>query len=133
MKDNDDLLIASFFEQYGQNTIADNGFSERVMSRLPRREVSEKERLNRLWTVLCAVAAAALFLCSGGVSTLLDIARNAWYNLMGVMFSAEMSLISVLTGFLAFLVVLSVLVYNIAAEDEKSSFMSAGVSSRHPV
>lgn len=48
---NDDLLVRKFFED-NRISVTDNGFSQRVMQRLPRRA----RRLNRIWTVICAVA-----------------------------------------------------------------------------
>ncbi len=51
MTDNkDELLVKKFFEG-NRIDLPDDGFSHRVMRRLPDRE----RRLNRLWTALCVV------------------------------------------------------------------------------
>lgn len=45
----DELLVRSFFED-NMKEIEDDGFSERVMRRLP----SPVMRLNRIWTAICS-------------------------------------------------------------------------------
>lgn len=138
MKDNDrsmkpqgDLLVESFFERYAKKDIADDGFSQRVISQLPRRETSRIEKLDHLLTAICAAAAVVLFLCFGGADNVFAIARNAWYNLLSVVFSAEMPFSSVLTAVLAVYALLSVSVYNIAVADERSPFSAMRISLRH--
>ena len=44
-----DELLESFFSQARTQEIADNGFTERVMHRLPDRA----QQLSRLWTLFC--------------------------------------------------------------------------------
>lgn len=96
MKDNDDLLIASFFNEYGKNDIADNGFSERVMNRLPKREWSRLERMNIVWTSVCAVAAVALFFFADGVGLLKSFFLNFFADLVAYIVSINFSLTSLL-------------------------------------
>lgn len=62
MTDNrDDILIKKFFEE-NITEIEDNGFSRRVMRRLPGRA----SRTNRIWTALCAAAGIAVFIIFHG-------------------------------------------------------------------
>ena len=67
---NDDLLLQQFFSDAAQQTIADDGFTERVMQRLPQTShvtshVSTK-LFNRLWTAFCIVVFAVLFVAFHG-------------------------------------------------------------------
>lgn len=56
MVDNkDDILVRQFFED-NKVILPNDGFSRRVMRRLPRRE----QRLNRVWTVVCVAAGVAM-------------------------------------------------------------------------
>ena len=52
----DELLVRKFFDD-NQIDVPDNGFSRRVMRRLPGRA----RRLNRVWTAVCAVVGVVLF------------------------------------------------------------------------
>ena len=61
MMDNDEKLIAKFFAENKQEFV-DNGFSERVMQRLPAQEAV---LLNRIWTLLC-VAVGVVFIALTG-------------------------------------------------------------------
>ena len=69
MTENDDKLIAAFFEE-NRREIADNGFSKRVMHHLPDRT----SRLSHLWTVFCCLLGAGLFIWLDGI-------RMIWYLL----------------------------------------------------
>ena len=67
---NDDLLLQQFFSDAAQQTIADDGFTERVMQRLPQTShvtshVSTK-LFNRLWTAFCVLVFALLFVIFNG-------------------------------------------------------------------
>lgn len=57
-----DALLEQFFLAAREERLADDGFTGRVMARLPQRQ----ERLSRLWTAACVVAATALFTALGG-------------------------------------------------------------------
>lgn len=70
--ENDDKLIAQFFAEHKQE-VADQGFSRRVMHRLPYR----KNRIYLVWNFLCFTLAAALFVW-------LDGARMIWNALREV-------------------------------------------------
>ena len=61
MTENDDKLIEQFLAT-GRRDIADNGFTRRVMRRLPDRS----NRLAQIWTALCFTLAAVLFVALDG-------------------------------------------------------------------
>ena len=61
MTEYEDKRIVSFFEEYARKEIADDGFSQRVMRSLPSHDYVYKQRLNRIWTAVCALAAVVLF------------------------------------------------------------------------
>ena len=48
MKESDEELVSRFFQAH-INAVEDNGFTRRVMRKLPAR----RHRLSRLWSVLC--------------------------------------------------------------------------------
>ena len=73
MTENDDKLIEQFLAT-GRRDIADNGFTRRVMRRLPNR----RERLAQLWTRAGFTLALALFLALDGVQLLWDALREAF-------------------------------------------------------
>lgn len=63
MTDNkDDILICRFFSECSAD-IADNGFSRRVMKRLPARGAG---RAGRLWQIVCLIAGVAFFILNHG-------------------------------------------------------------------
>ena len=47
----DDLLLEQFFQAARAEQLPDNGFTHRVMTRLPERQL----RLSKLWTAACIV------------------------------------------------------------------------------
>lgn len=60
MDKRDEQLLQHFFSEAAQQTIEDNGFTERVMRRLP----AQPDRIkwfNRLWTAFCVTVAVILF------------------------------------------------------------------------
>lgn len=58
----DEQLLERFFQQPSRQTIADNGFTQRVMRQLPDRSL----RLSRLWSALCVMAGVVLFVAGKG-------------------------------------------------------------------
>ena len=60
----DKELLDQLFEPARQMTVEDNGFSDRVMERIPRRST---RTLSRLWTVFCVAVAGALFVVFDGL------------------------------------------------------------------
>lgn len=79
LNENDDLLVRSFF---AANTpeIADDGFTERVMRRLP----SPAMRLNRIWTVICGLAGIVWLLTLIPPVALTNIKGCVWYLVKNV-------------------------------------------------
>ncbi len=63
--ENDEKLLKDFFTANKQE-IADNGFSRRVMHRLPDRS----NWLARIWNAAVVVAGAVLFIWMGGLKLL---------------------------------------------------------------
>lgn len=62
MDSQNEKMLHQFFSEAAQQTIDDNGFTERVMSRLPVRV----KCFTRIWTVCCVLIAAILFcVCHG--------------------------------------------------------------------
>ena len=59
---NDDLLLERFFSNARTQQLDDDGFTSRVMNRLPDHAV----RLSRYWTAFCMVAGMVLFLVFKG-------------------------------------------------------------------
>ena len=61
MKDKDNILLEHFLQEK-KREIADDGFTRKVMNRLPRKSY-EKElfRLNLFWNVSCVIAFVLLF------------------------------------------------------------------------
>jgi hypothetical protein len=57
MKEDNDLLLQQLFSEAAQQKIEDNGFTERVMHRLPLRV----NWFTRLWTAFCILVALLLF------------------------------------------------------------------------
>ena len=60
----DNELLEKLFEPARQMTVEDNGFSDRVMERIPRRST---RTLSRLWTIFCVAVAGALFVVFDGL------------------------------------------------------------------
>ncbi len=53
----DDLLLEQFFQAARAEQLPDNGFTHRVMTRLPEHQV----RLSRLWTAACIAVGLIVF------------------------------------------------------------------------
>lgn len=67
MIDNDELLLEQFFQQAREVQLPDDGFSRRVINRLPERAM----RQSRLWTAVCVAVSLVLFTLVGGWQILL--------------------------------------------------------------
>jgi len=68
MTEDNELLLKQFFSSAAQQQIADEGFTARVMQRLPQRErlVFNLRWFNRLWTLLCVAVFIAVFIALRG-------------------------------------------------------------------
>lgn len=71
MTENDDRLIEQFLAP-GRREIADNGFTRRVLNRLPDR----RERLARLWTFTGFTLALVLFIALDGIELIWNSLRE---------------------------------------------------------
>ena len=80
----DDALVTQFFNENKQE-IADEGFSARVMRRLPTRAV----RLNCIWTVLCTIVGVAFFVWADGFGQLNRLFYNCVGNISGFLSSID--------------------------------------------
>jgi uncharacterized membrane protein YidH (DUF202 family) len=99
MTEDNDLLIKQFFQQAAQQQIADNGFTERVMQRLPQHTslAARRTLLTRLWTASCIVVFAVLF-----------VAFHGW-ELLTIQFEVMLQTLSVQTFSVNLLMVATVL------------------------
>ena len=77
MTENNDKLIEDFFAANRQE-IADNGFTHRVMRRLP----DHSSLLARLWTVCCCVLAVVLFVSLNGIELISNTLRETFHGLL---------------------------------------------------
>lgn len=72
MKD-DDKLLKQFMDANRQE-IADNGFSRRVMRRLP----CSHNRAAQILNALCAVLSVFLFVAFDGIQSVIELMRNVF-------------------------------------------------------
>jgi len=59
----DDQLLEKLFQPAREMSVADDGFTERVMERIPNRQTL---MFSRLWTAFCIVVATVLFFALNG-------------------------------------------------------------------
>lgn len=76
-ENNNDKLLRDFFAENKQE-IADNGFSRRVMRRLPDRSY----RLARIWSALVTALAAVLFVRLGGLEAAWETIREVFVSMI---------------------------------------------------
>lgn len=70
MEDKNDIMLKQLFEQAAQQQIEDNGFTERVMAKLPERSGYSVRTLSRLWTMFCLIIGMLAFWLASGYSAL---------------------------------------------------------------
>lgn len=73
MMENDDKLLKDFFDENRQE-IEDNGFSRRVLHRLP----GHSRRLSQIWTTFCFTLALVLFVALDGLQLVLGTLRETF-------------------------------------------------------
>ena len=73
MMENEDKLLEQFFPN-NRKKIADDGFSRRVMHRLP----DHSRRLSQLWTAFSVTLAFVLFVTLDGLQLVLDALRETF-------------------------------------------------------
>lgn len=117
MTENEDKRIISFFEEYGRNEIPDDGFSQRVMRGLPSSDYVYKQRLNRIWTAVCAIAGIALFVLTDGVAVLKHLAANFVVDVFTSAISIDVSGVSFVMLAMMFLTFVYVAIYNMMTSD----------------
>ena len=78
MTEDNEQLLKQFFSETAQQTIADDGFTERVMQRLPLRA----NWFVRLWDGLCLLVAAILIIVYDGWQLLADHVVGLFYSLI---------------------------------------------------
>lgn len=110
MTDNrDDILIKKFFEE-NITEIEDNGFSRRVMRRLPGRA----SRTNRIWTALCAMAGIAVFIIFRGWEYL----TTYFYDVTADIFTMEVQQINPVTLAIATIALAALALNNYVLSEE---------------
>lgn len=77
MTEIDDKMIDMFMKEH-KKEVQDNGFSRRVMRRLPEYE----RRINRIWTGVCTVICVSLFFIFDGLSSLLGLLHEFFASAM---------------------------------------------------
>ena len=65
MNEDNEKLLQQFFSDAARQQIADDGFTERVMSKISQPSLS-LQRFNRLWTWFCIAVFVVLFVVSRG-------------------------------------------------------------------
>ena len=102
MTDNDykDKFLEDFFAA-NRHDVADDGFTRRVMRRLPQRH----NRLAQAWNTLCILLAAVLFVAAGGVQLVWATLQETFIGLVEQGATADVDLRSLLIagGVLLFL------------------------------
>ena len=82
MTDNNQFL-EDFFKQAAQQQIEDNGFTERVMQKLPDARTDNVRRLSRLWSLFCILVGVGLFFAFGGWQVLQGLFFGGLRMLLG--------------------------------------------------
>ena len=92
MTEIDDKLLQQFFEPARNRQIADNGFTERVMRRLPDKALS----LSHYWTAFCLALGFILFVVYRGweplIVSLVSLARMVSQNIHPITFFITLGL-----------------------------------------
>lgn len=73
MMENNDKLLEQFFAD-NRKEITDDGFTRRVMHRLP----SHSRHLSQIWTVFCFTLALVLFVAFDGLQLVLGTLRETF-------------------------------------------------------
>lgn len=97
MMENNDKLLKQFLADNRQE-IADNGFTRRLMHRLPDRS----HRLSLMWTTFCFTIALVLFVSLNGLQFVLDTLRETFNGIIQAE-AAEFDLKSLLIALIVLL------------------------------
>lgn len=104
---NDDLLLNSFFSENTIN-VPDDGFTDRVMQRLPER----KNRLAQVWTWLCAVAGIVFLVATKSWLTIYSLLKNM---LLGII-PDHLSHVTLAPYIIAMIIISALMGYSLAKE-----------------
>ena len=85
MENKDDELLKQFFAQHTFE-LADNGFTQQVMQKLPRRLVN----LNRIWVFFCCLLGVVFLLVSNALNQLRMVFSNFVGDINGWIASIEL-------------------------------------------
>lgn len=88
----DDQLLEQFFSSFKRD-IPDDGFSHKVMRKLPLRA----KRANAVWSIFCLMVGVALFIVFNGLGDLRAIASNFVGDVIGYVASIHLSLFSLVS------------------------------------
>ena len=87
MENKDDELLRQFFAQHTFE-LADNGFTQQVMQKLPRRLVN----LNRIWVFFCCLLGVVFLLVSNALNQLRMVFSNFVGDINGWIASIELGI-----------------------------------------
>lgn len=104
----DDELVMMFFEE-NRVELPDDGFSKRVMGRLPSRSV----KLNRIWTAACWIVGICAFIYFKGWSQLGILLENAKGNLIGSLSSMDLITVSPAIIWMSLMILVSLAFYDV--------------------
>ena len=97
MMEDNERLLQNFFSEAASTPIADDGFTNRLMQRLPQRV----NWFTRLWNILCITVFAVLFVAFRGWESLMAQFEVMTRTLAAESFSINLSvLLSVVAGLL---------------------------------
>lgn len=108
MKLNDEQLVEQFFAEHIVE-IADNGFTKKVMKRLPQSAL----RWNKLWTAGCWAAAILLFFLLDGINSVKAAFIHVTGDLLGMLASFQFDSFSPFIIYLGILSTTAVIAYNV--------------------
>lgn len=115
LSESDEFLVKGFFDD-NKIDIADNGFSERVMRRLP----SPAIRLSRIWTAVCTLLGVAWLVSVLSGITMAEVKGSVLYScrsfaegIFSQIISLEVSRHSLLMCGVAFLSISFMFAYNL--------------------
>lgn len=126
MTDDDDRLIASFFDRHAPGCLPDDGFSERVMRRLPGPGLSGMVVLSRVWTCVCAAAVAAWILCVDGLGLFWQVVTDMFADILSSVVSIDVSGVSLLMVAVSCATLALLALCNMLKADEDLSGWQAG-------
>ena len=110
MTERDDELLMHFFSEHKQE-IFDDGFSERVMQKLPRSAI---RTYNRIWTLFCCMVGLAFILFTRGWEQLGLVGRNVDMRFYESLLAVNLTSFRPIVLFVALLTFIGVTVYNLS-------------------